>query len=614
MSMMVTPGVANEIPDSLRRAEADRAAGIARAMPSTVLVFVPGGAGGGSGVMITPDGYALTNFHVSSPAGTYMRCGMSDGEVYDAVTVGVDPVGDLALIRLLGRDDFPVAEFVDSNAVRVGDWCFAIGNPFLLATNLQPTVTFGIISGKNRYQYPSGTLLEYADCFQTDASINPGNSGGPLYAADGRLIGVIGRASFEKRGRVNVGVGYAISGNQAQNFVGSLRSGRILDHATLGATVTTDPETGAATVTNILESSDGYRRGLRYGDEIIEIDGRIVQTANDVQNIIATFPARWRVPITFRHDGEIVETLVRMASVHRSDELLKKMQSSLAPPPPAEPIPETPDQGAPDEDAAPAGADDGSDGSDGSDGEKPDTAPENPDAPVMRDASGEPIPAAAAKLIEEREGFANYFYNRQAQEAFLDALRTHHFQPAVDTGDIWIITGQATIGRVEKAVPFWIRLGEDHFEMTIGSDNYRVDNKADLIAAVDLASPMGVLAGLHAYRRMLADGIDRYGETVSWGTAPLAGQRPLRQVTAATDAGIEAKFFQHPDDDRLEVIEAFADRDGDPAEIWFDGDLGQRPATLRLMYGTETTLTLSIDDWKIDDSADAADADAGDRS
>lgn len=262
---------------SLREAEQARIAAIDRARPSAVSVFVPGGAGGGSGVLISPEGYALTNFHVTSPAGEYMRCGLSDGNIYDAVIVGIDPVGDLALIRLLPRDDFPFATIADSRLAKAGDWCMVIGNPFLLASNLQPTVTWGILSGVGRYQYPSGTLLEYADCLQTDASINPGNSGGPLYNADGQLLGIVGRASFEKRGRVNVGVGYAISIHQAKNFLGYLHSGRIVDHATLGATVATDPD-GGVRVTNILENSDAYRRGLRYQAEILGIDGRAVST------------------------------------------------------------------------------------------------------------------------------------------------------------------------------------------------------------------------------------------------------------------------------------------------------------------------------------------------
>ena len=115
-----------------------------------------------------------------------------------------------------------------------------MGNPFLLATDFQPTVTSGIISGVHRYQFPAGTLLEYADCLQTDASINPGNSGGPLFNGQGQVVGINGRCSFDKRGRVSVDVGYAISINQIKNFLGVLHSGRIVDHATLGARVASD--------------------------------------------------------------------------------------------------------------------------------------------------------------------------------------------------------------------------------------------------------------------------------------------------------------------------------------------------------------------------------------
>ena len=134
-------------------------------------------------------------------------------------------------------NDFPHATLADSDTVHVGDEAYAVGNPFLLATDLQPTVTFGMVSGVHRYQYPAGTFLEYTDCLQVDASINPGNSGGPLFNADGEVIGINGRISVEKRGRVNVGAGYAISSNQVRYFLSHLRSGRIVNHATLGATV-----------------------------------------------------------------------------------------------------------------------------------------------------------------------------------------------------------------------------------------------------------------------------------------------------------------------------------------------------------------------------------------
>ena len=107
----------------------------------------------------------------------------------------------------------------------------------LLATDFTPTVTFGLVSGVHRYQYPAGTLLEYTDCIQIDTSINPGNSGGPLFNMKGELIGINGRISADKRGRLNSGVGYAISINQIKNFLGHLKAGLDVDHASLGAVV-----------------------------------------------------------------------------------------------------------------------------------------------------------------------------------------------------------------------------------------------------------------------------------------------------------------------------------------------------------------------------------------
>jgi PAS domain S-box-containing protein len=118
----------------------------AQVSATVVAIFSPGGQGGGSGVLVTPDGYALTNFHVTQGAGNFMKCGLSDGVLYDAVIVGIDPTGDVALVKLFGRDDFPFAKMGDSDALSVGDSSFAMGNPFLLATDFTPTVTFGIVS------------------------------------------------------------------------------------------------------------------------------------------------------------------------------------------------------------------------------------------------------------------------------------------------------------------------------------------------------------------------------------------------------------------------------------------------------------------------------------
>src|SRR5438445_2386231 len=164
----------------------------------------------------------------------------------------------------------------NSDLVHEGDWSLARVSPFLLATDFTPTVTVGLSSGVHRYQYPAGTLLEYTDCIQVDTSINPGNSGGPLFDMKGELIGINGRGSFDKRGRVNSGVGYAISINQIKNFLGHLRAGLDADHASLGALVTTQTDKeglGKMVVTSILEESDVARRGLDLDDELVSFAG-----------------------------------------------------------------------------------------------------------------------------------------------------------------------------------------------------------------------------------------------------------------------------------------------------------------------------------------------------
>ena len=325
-------------PDVLA-AESARVETIARISRPTIAIFDPNGQGGGSGVIISPDGYALTNFHVAGSTGAAMKCGLSDGRFVDAVLVGLDPGGDVALIKLIGKTDFPAATIGDSDTCRVGQWVYVVGNPFLLADDFKPTVTYGILSGVHRYQYPSGTLLEYADCLQTDAAINPGNSGGPMFDSDGKLIGINGRGSFEKRGRVNVGVGYAISINQIKHFIGLLKSGRIVDHASLGATVSTDAKRRVV-VDDILDDSDAYRRGLRYGDEIIRFGGREIASTNAFKNALGTYPNDWRVPLTYRRDGKEYDVRVRLAAMHRAGELEALLDAEHEPPVPREPRPE----------------------------------------------------------------------------------------------------------------------------------------------------------------------------------------------------------------------------------------------------------------------------------
>src|SRR5438046_4259862 len=395
-----------DVPQAVLDAEQARIVSIQKAMKTAVAVFANERNGGGSGVVISPDGYALTNFHVAQPAGSYMKCGMADDRLYDAIIVGIDPTGDVALIKLLGRDDFPAAIMADSDEVKIGDWCFAVGNPFLLATDFQPTVTFGIVSGTHRYQPPAGTLLEYTDCIQTDAAINPGNSGGPLFNATGDLIGINGRGSFEKRGRVNVGVGYAISINQIKNFLGCLKSGRIVDHATLGATVSMG-DRGTVRVTNILDTSDAFRRGLRYDDEIVSFAGRPIDTPNGFKNVLGIFPKGWRVPLVFRQEGKEHAALVRLTGVHGDEELIqllsRRLPSEEEPPGGPRPRPGRPGQPRRPGDP-PRPNEEPHQG-----GQEPRPGPRLPARPAHKEIE---VPEEAKKLIESRTGFANYYFNQ----------------------------------------------------------------------------------------------------------------------------------------------------------------------------------------------------------
>ncbi|MEZ6089220.1 MAG: trypsin-like peptidase domain-containing protein [Pirellulaceae bacterium] len=553
----VGTSLAAEVDTEVLQAEEQRIAAIAEAKQSAVSVFVPSGAGGGSGVVIDEAGFALTNFHVSSPAGAYMICGMADGNLYDAVIVGIDPVGDLALIKLLGRSDFPAAELGDSDLVQQGDWCMVIGNPFLLANDLQPTVTWGLISGVHRYQYPSGTLLEYADCLQTDASINPGNSGGPLYAADSKLIGIVGRASFEKRGRVNVGVGYAISINQAKNFLGYLHSGRIVDHATLGATATTDD--GKVVVTNILESSDAYRRGLRYGAEILEVNRRVVQSANDLQNILGTLPKGWRVPISFRYDGRTTDTIVRLAGVHGRDELLQKMDAAMPPPPPR---PQ----------------------------EKPEDAEK--DSIDHANAHDSEIPADIAAIYEAKHGFANYYFNSQHQQRLFDALK----KQSSPTQTPWSVSGPT-----ENDGPVLEWFVSDKVSLRSDGGETITFNEPSIYEAIDDQQIGGLAACLQAWRRMVALGPQRFGDVYYMGTMPLRGEYPLRDVLVGTSGELESWFYFHPESGKLEAIECWADRYSDPAEMLIETNSDGSPTALTLYYGDRLFRKMQVRQWKVGD-------------
>jgi S1-C subfamily serine protease len=565
------------VSDAVLAAEADRVATIERITRPTIAIFDRNGQGGGSGVVISPDGYALTNYHVTAPCGPAMKCGLADGRFVDAVLVGLDPGGDMALIKLLGDGDdaFPVAELGDSDRARVGDWVYVAGNPFLLADDFQPTISYGILSGVHRYQYPAGTLLEYADCLQTDAAVNPGNSGGPLFDADGQLIGVNGRCSFEKRGRVNVGVGYAVSVNQIKRFLSHLKSGRLVDHASLGATVATDAN-GRVLVDDILEESDAYRRGLRYGDEVVRFGGRDISSANALKNALGTYPQGWRVPLVYRRDGTEHEISVRLAGAHREGELAAMMES-----PPTEPRPDRPPRPERPGGRLPPG-----------EPNRPPHAPKSPD-----------LPDAVKKFYEPRLGYANYWFNRHHQQRVWNAY--------LALGDFGDSTWSWTIRAKDPTdADVQIVLSQDHGSIVMPAGKSEAQFSISLDEPLSPPRSGGLLAALHLWQRLMIVGPQKFGEVYYFGTLPWPDERQWPDCLVGIHGGVETRFYFDPIEGNLVGLELQAADDQDPCEIYFSDFrpvAGRRlPHHWIVRHGDELFADFEITSYDWRDKDDAA--------
>ena len=550
--VVAAPAAAAEVASAVLDAQTQRIAVMDKAKDAVVAVFAPRGDNGGSGVVISPDGYALTNFHVVAPCGKSMKCGLADGRIYDAVIVGIDPVGDVALIRLFGRNDFPAATMGDSDLVQMGDNVFAMGNPFLLAADFQPTVTCGILSGVHRYQYPSGTLLEYADCLQTDASINPGNSGGPLFDASGKLIGINGRCSFQKRGRVNVGVGYAISINQIKNFLGFLHAGRIVDHATLGATVAFD-EDRRVVVNDVLETADAYRRGLRYGDEVLSLGRRPIHTPNGLKNILGTFPKGWRAPMKYSHQGKTQEVLVRLTGVHSENELFDKLTKK----------PMAPELRKPGEKKGPKQP-----------GQKPDKEKE-PDEEIPMPVPSEdeggaphgqakkpPLPEIVKKHFEEKRGFANYYFNRLHRDRIWKAwVAKGDFAPLNKS---WMLEGPLMHGG-----NFRLDMNDGGISMKLPRSETQWKGSDELGADLSPDGSGGLFAALHLWRRLAVLGPDKFGQVEYLGAVPLAGRADLVDALLGVYGGVQCRFYFDTAEGTLLAMEMAPSDEVDPCEIYF---------------------------------------------
>lgn len=254
-------------------------------------------AGQGSGVIISRDGYVLTNNHVIDGADS-VEVVLDDGTKLPATVIGLEPHTDLAVLRIDASDrTFDAVEVGDSDALRVGEFVIALGSPFSLSSS----VTLGIVSQKGR----SIGLLPFEDFIQTDAAVNKGNSGGPLLDADGRLVGintVIHTSGFSEG---NIGISFAVPVNLAMNVADSIiRSGH-WERPWIGIMMR-EAEKGVK-VMDVVKDSPAGRGGLQPGDIIRRVDDREVEFSSDVQKLI--FKRRIGDParISIERDGEMLE-------------------------------------------------------------------------------------------------------------------------------------------------------------------------------------------------------------------------------------------------------------------------------------------------------------------
>ncbi|HEX15711.1 MAG TPA: Do family serine endopeptidase [Deltaproteobacteria bacterium] len=265
----------------------------------------------GSGVIVSPEGYILTNYHVIAKA-SQVVVGLVDKREFEAQVVGVDPHTDLALLKI-EAEDLPSLPFGDSDRAQVGDVVLAIGNPF----GIGQTVTMGIISAKGRSNMG---LVDYEDFIQTDAAINPGNSGGALVNLRGELIG-INTAIVSRTGGYQ-GIGFAIPSNIARWVMGELiRHGRVI-RGWFGVTVQElTPELAkhfgleeprGALVVEVYPGSPAERAGLRKGDVILKYNGRTIREAWELRNLVATTPVGRKVPLVVWRKGRKKELQVKI--------------------------------------------------------------------------------------------------------------------------------------------------------------------------------------------------------------------------------------------------------------------------------------------------------------
>ncbi len=280
----------------------------------------------GSGVIISSDGYIVTNHHVVEGADEILITLANDEKEYKAKIIGEDPKTDLAVIKIDAKD-LHVASFGDSSSLQEGDVVFAIGNPF----GMGGTVTQGIISALNKNNVG---LNQYENFIQTDASINPGNSGGALVDSRGALIGI--NSAILSRSGGNHGIGFAIPSNMVHKIITSLIETGKIERGFMGVSIsdlTNDlkelyENKHGALILMIEKDSPAEKGGLQVSDLILEVDGVKIKNSNELKNTIAGISPDKTVSITYERDKKIKTTKVKLVKMDSEKSVGGKNESN----------------------------------------------------------------------------------------------------------------------------------------------------------------------------------------------------------------------------------------------------------------------------------------------
>jgi putative serine protease PepD len=298
---------------------------IAAAVQDSV-VSITTESGEGSGVILTADGYIVTNNHVVATAqGDTVTVIFADGKKVQASIVGTDERTDLAVVKATGVSGLKAAKFGSSAKMEVGDTVLAIGSPL----GLEGSVTAGIISAKDRtiqsssdeggqqspfgnQQQQQGASTTMSGLLQTDAPINPGNSGGALVNTNGEVIGINSAIATQGQSSGNIGLGFAIPSDKAKQVADDLMAGRKVSHPALGVSVG-DAENGGAIVSNVTANSAAAKAGLQQGDVITQVDGKPIDDANDIVAAVQAGTVGQKMTLEFTRDGVKKQVTVTLA-------------------------------------------------------------------------------------------------------------------------------------------------------------------------------------------------------------------------------------------------------------------------------------------------------------